>query len=52
MAVYVVASFACAFSPNIGLLIAFRFVQGFVASAGIEHRGPAGLLLTGKKKNA
>ncbi|NOU72718.1 Bcr/CflA family efflux MFS transporter [Paenibacillus sp. LMG 31458] len=35
MAVYVVASLACAFSPNIGLLIAFRFVQGFVAAAGI-----------------
>ncbi|MEX1030291.1 MAG: multidrug effflux MFS transporter [Paenibacillaceae bacterium] len=35
MAVYVAASFACAFSPNIGLLIAFRFVQGFAASAGI-----------------
>ncbi|GFZ80093.1 putative MFS-type transporter YdgK [Paenibacillus marchantiophytorum] len=35
MAVYVVASLACAFSPNIGLLIAFRFVQGFAASAGI-----------------
>ncbi|NOU94367.1 Bcr/CflA family efflux MFS transporter [Paenibacillus sp. LMG 31456] len=35
MAVYVAASLACAFSPNIGLLIAFRFVQGFAASAGI-----------------
>lgn len=35
MAVYVVSSLACAFSPNIGLLIAFRFVQGFAASAGI-----------------
>lgn len=35
MAIYVAASLACAFSPNIGLLIAFRFVQGFAASAGI-----------------
>ncbi|WP_337103035.1 multidrug effflux MFS transporter [Paenibacillus sp. YIM B09110] len=35
MAVYLIASLACAFSPNIGLLIAFRFVQGFAASAGI-----------------
>ncbi|MGQ7886001.1 multidrug effflux MFS transporter [Paenibacillus sp. WC2504] len=35
MAFYVVASLACAFSPNIGVLIAFRFVQGFSASAGI-----------------
>lgn len=35
MAVYVIASLACAFSPNIGLLITFRFIQGFAASAGI-----------------
>lgn len=35
MVVYVVASLACAFSPNIGVLIACRFVQGFAASAGI-----------------
>ncbi|RAP78496.1 multidrug effflux MFS transporter [Paenibacillus montanisoli] len=35
MAFYVASSLACAFSPNIGLLIAFRFVQGFAASAGI-----------------
>ncbi|CAM4497766.1 DHA1 family bicyclomycin/chloramphenicol resistance-like MFS transporter [Paenibacillus endophyticus] len=35
MAVYAIASLACAFSPNIGLLIVFRFVQGFAASAGI-----------------
>lgn len=35
MAVYVAASLACAISPNIGLLIVFRFVQGFAASAGI-----------------
>lgn len=35
MAFYVLSSLACAFSPNIGLLIAFRFIQGFAASAGI-----------------
>ncbi|MCA0755143.1 multidrug effflux MFS transporter [Paenibacillus sp. N4] len=35
MAVYVAVSLACAFSPNIWMLIAFRFVQGFAASAGI-----------------
>ncbi|OCT16188.1 Bcr/CflA family drug resistance efflux transporter [Paenibacillus pectinilyticus] len=35
MAVYVIAALACAFSPNIGMLIVFRFVQGFAASAGI-----------------
>lgn len=35
MAVYVASSLACAFSPNIGLLIVFRFMQGFAASAGI-----------------
>jgi DHA1 family bicyclomycin/chloramphenicol resistance-like MFS transporter len=35
MTVYVVASLACAFSPNIGMLITFRFMQGFVAAAGI-----------------
>ncbi|WP_135553741.1 multidrug effflux MFS transporter [Paenibacillus cymbidii] len=35
MAVYVAASLACALSPHIGLLIAFRFIQGFAASAGI-----------------
>ncbi|MDF2646053.1 MAG: transporter [Paenibacillus sp.] len=35
MAVYVASSLACGFSPNIGLLIVFRFVQGFAASAGI-----------------
>jgi len=35
MAAYVISSLACAFSPNIGLLIVFRFVQGFAASAGI-----------------
>lgn len=35
MAAYVASSLACAFAPNIGMLIAFRFVQGFAASAGI-----------------
>jgi len=35
MVVYVASSLACAFSPNIGLLIVFRFLQGFAASAGI-----------------
>ncbi|MFC0214805.1 multidrug effflux MFS transporter [Paenibacillus chartarius] len=35
MAAYVVSSLACALAPNIGLLIVFRFVQGFAASAGI-----------------
>lgn len=35
MAIYILSSLACAFSPNIGLLIVFRFLQGFAASAGI-----------------
>ncbi|MCR2807548.1 multidrug effflux MFS transporter [Paenibacillus soyae] len=35
MAAYVLSSLACAFAPNIALLIVFRFVQGFAASAGI-----------------
>ncbi|REE67589.1 DHA1 family bicyclomycin/chloramphenicol resistance-like MFS transporter [Paenibacillus taihuensis] len=35
MAFYVASSLACAFAPNIGLLITFRFIQGFAASAGI-----------------
>ncbi|THF83335.1 multidrug effflux MFS transporter [Cohnella fermenti] len=35
MIAYVISSLACAFSPTIGLLIVFRFVQGFAASAGI-----------------
>lgn len=35
MAFYVASSLACAFAPNIWLLILFRFVQGFSASAGI-----------------
>ncbi|GAF12609.1 LOW QUALITY PROTEIN: bicyclomycin resistance protein [Bacillus sp. JCM 19045] len=32
---YVLASVACAFAPNIGTLIAARFMQGFTAAAGI-----------------
>ncbi|TDF94729.1 multidrug effflux MFS transporter [Paenibacillus piri] len=32
---YLIASFACAISPNIIYFIAARFVQGFAASAGI-----------------
>ncbi|GGO09013.1 Bcr/CflA family multidrug efflux MFS transporter [Saccharibacillus kuerlensis] len=32
---YVIVSFACAYSPNIGTLIVLRFAQGFAASAGI-----------------
>lgn len=35
MALYVVASIACAIAPSIWLLIFARLVQGFVASAGI-----------------
>ena len=35
MAAYIICSLACAFAPNIGLLILFRFTQGFAASAGI-----------------
>ncbi|GGA40641.1 multidrug effflux MFS transporter [Paenibacillus physcomitrellae] len=35
MAIYVISSLACSFAPNIGLLILFRFAQGFAASAGI-----------------
>ncbi|ACT02303.1 multidrug effflux MFS transporter [Paenibacillus sp. JDR-2] len=35
MAFYVASSLACAFSPNIVLLILFRFIQGVAASAGI-----------------
>jgi DHA1 family bicyclomycin/chloramphenicol resistance-like MFS transporter len=35
MAIYAASSLACAFAPNITLLIVFRFVQGFAASAGI-----------------
>ncbi|MFK0524302.1 multidrug effflux MFS transporter [Paenibacillus illinoisensis] len=35
MAAYIICSLACAYAPNIGLLILFRFTQGFSASAGI-----------------
>lgn len=35
LAVYALASFLCAFSPNMETLIALRFVQGFAGSAGI-----------------
>ncbi|MFB9275799.1 multidrug effflux MFS transporter [Cohnella cellulosilytica] len=35
MILYLLTSLACAFSPNIGLFIALRFIQGFVASAGL-----------------
>jgi DHA1 family bicyclomycin/chloramphenicol resistance-like MFS transporter len=31
----VLASFLCAIAPNIGLLIAFRFLQGFSGAAGV-----------------
>lgn len=32
---YIIASILCVFSPNIGVFIAARFMQGFAASAGI-----------------
>ncbi|MDD9268532.1 multidrug effflux MFS transporter [Paenibacillus sp. GCM10023248] len=35
MFLYLLASTACAFSPNIGIFIILRFLQGFVASAGL-----------------
>jgi DHA1 family bicyclomycin/chloramphenicol resistance-like MFS transporter len=35
MVLYFLASIACAFSPNIAVFIALRFIQGFVASAGL-----------------
>lgn len=35
MIIYMLASFTCAFAPNIGFLIIARFVQGFAASGGI-----------------
>ncbi|GMA63219.1 multidrug effflux MFS transporter [Alicyclobacillus fastidiosus] len=35
LAVYVLASFVCAVTPNIWLLVALRFVQGFAGAAGI-----------------
>ncbi|TWT27109.1 multidrug effflux MFS transporter [Planomicrobium sp. CPCC 101110] len=33
--IYVAASLACMFAPNIGILIAMRFAQGFAAAAGL-----------------
>ncbi|MGI2328361.1 multidrug effflux MFS transporter [Planococcus sp. YIM B11945] len=33
--IYVIASAACMFAPNIGVFIAMRFAQGFAASAGL-----------------
>ncbi|MFJ8692556.1 Bcr/CflA family multidrug efflux MFS transporter [Streptomyces roseolilacinus] len=35
MVVYVLATAACAFAPNVGLLIAFRLLQGLAGAAGI-----------------
>jgi MFS transporter, DHA1 family, multidrug resistance protein len=35
LALFVAASLGCALAPNIGTLIAFRFVQGFAACAGM-----------------
>ncbi|MFC4600030.1 multidrug effflux MFS transporter [Cohnella hongkongensis] len=35
MGLYVLSSIACALAPHIALLIAFRFIQGFAAAAGI-----------------
>jgi len=35
MLLYLLASLACAFSPGIGMFITLRFIQGFVASAGL-----------------
>lgn len=35
MAAFIICSLACAYSPSIGMLILFRFTQGFAASAGI-----------------
>jgi len=35
MILYCMSSIACAFAPNIELFIGIRFVQGFVASAGL-----------------
>lgn len=47
---YVASSLACAFAPNIGLLIVFRFIQGFAASAGIViSRAIARDLYSGKE---
>ncbi|WP_168118994.1 multidrug effflux MFS transporter [Paenibacillus sp. HB172176] len=50
MAVYIAASLACAFAPNISLLIIGRFLQGFAASAGIViSRAIARDLYSGKE---
>lgn len=35
VALYAIASLACAFAPSIGVLVALRFVQGFAGAAGI-----------------
>lgn len=35
MFLYLLASLACAFSPNIDIFITLRFIQGFIASAGL-----------------
>lgn len=35
MLLYSIVSIICAFSPSVGILIFLRFVQGFVASAGL-----------------
>ncbi|WP_347941908.1 multidrug effflux MFS transporter [Peribacillus simplex] len=35
MLLYFIISIVCAFSPNIGIFIVLRFIQGFVASAGL-----------------
>lgn len=35
MLLYLLVSLACAFSPNVGIFIVLRFIQGFVASAGL-----------------
>jgi len=35
MLLYFIISIICAFSPNVGIFIALRFIQGFVASAGL-----------------
>lgn len=35
MILFFISSIGCAFSPNIGPFIAVRFIQGFVAAAGL-----------------
>lgn len=50
MGLYVLSSLACALAPHIGLLIAFRFIQGFSAAAGIViSRAIARDLYSGKE---